>query len=178
MNIREQFQQQRFANGYELVDGVAMHEQNGGRFQIPHPVLAKHIAESHFVELRIDSPRFSVHPDAPEKCTCSLCNEEAAKPVLSHQQPASLVTVPPQNVPSRGWGEDFWVQVIARDGELFRGVVDNPLYEARLHGLKMGDEICFEVRHVLAVHPIHRQEMVMSMDEHDLRQLVNWLGTL
>ena len=51
--------------------------------------------------------------------------------------------VPKQNVPSRGWGEDFWAQVTEREGELFKAVVDNPLYEARLHGLHQGGEIVF-----------------------------------
>lgn len=178
MTLEERFQQQTFGNGYELVDGVKMHEQNGDRFQIPHPVLKKHLAAGHFVEVRIDSSRFSVHPDAPEKCTCSSCNGEASNPILSHEQPASLVSVPEQNVPSRGWGEDFWVQIEERDDDTFSGTVDNTLYESRLHGLSRGDGILFDARHVLAVHPVHRQELVMSMDEDDLRQLAAWLRAL
>src|SRR5258707_12831311 len=58
-DLKRQFNEQRFANGYELVDGVAMHAENGERFQIPHPVLKKHVGVGHFVELRIDSPRFA-----------------------------------------------------------------------------------------------------------------------
>lgn len=176
MNIAADYQQQHFANEYALVDGVAMHAENGDRFQIPHPVLKQHIATDYFVELRIDSLRFSTHPDAPEKCLCAACNGEASKPVLSHQQPASLVPLPPQHVPSRGWGEDFWVKVDARHKDIFRGIVDNPLYEARLHNLRLGDVIYFESRHVLAIHPSHRQHMLMEMDEAELRQLVDWLG--
>jgi hypothetical protein len=176
MSIAANFQQQHFANDYAVVDGIAMHAENGDRFQIPHPVLKKHIAAGYFVELRIDSPRFSVHPDAPEKCLCATCNGEASKPVLSHQQPASLVPLPPQNVPSRGWGEDFWVKVDDRQGDVFRAIVDNPLYESRLHNLKLGDVIYFESRHVLAIHPSHRQQMLMGMDDSEIRQLVDWLG--
>ena len=67
MTLQEQLGNQKLANGYELVNGVAMHEQNGDRFQIPHDVLKKQIRADHFVELRIDSSRFSVHPDAPEQ---------------------------------------------------------------------------------------------------------------
>ena len=178
MSITQQLATQKFANGYALVDGVLMHEQNGSRFQIPHPVLKKHIGLGHYVELRVDSDRFSVHPDAPEKCLCESCNGDAKKPILSHEQPASLVQLPEQNVPSRGWGEDFWVQVIQRDGSCFRGIVDNPLYESRLHEIHHNDEIVFHSNHVLSVHPVHRQEMVMEMDEGDLKQLVEWLGTL
>ena len=61
MTIQQQFRDQRFANGYELVDGVAMHAENGDQFQIPHDVLKRHVRAGYFVELRIDSPRFSVH---------------------------------------------------------------------------------------------------------------------
>ena len=59
VTLQQQFDKQRFANGYELVDGVAMHANNGERFQIPHPVLTKHVSVGHFVEARIDSPRFA-----------------------------------------------------------------------------------------------------------------------
>lgn len=175
MNIASNYQQQRFPNEYALVDGVAMHAENGERFQIPHPVLKQHIATGYFVELRLDSPRFSVHPDALEKCQCESCNGETSNPVLSHEQPASLVAVPSQNVPSRGWGEDFWVQVDDRNSGFFRGVIDNPLYETRLHDLSLGDVIYFESRHVLAIHPIHRQQMLMDMNEAEIRQIVDWL---
>ncbi len=47
---------------------------------------------------------------------------------------ATLLPLPKQNVPSRGWGEDFWVRVSEREGKFLKGTVDNPLYEARLHG--------------------------------------------
>lgn len=176
-NLQQQFSEQQLANGYELVDGVAMHVENGERFQIPHQVLKKHVGVGYFVEMRIDSPRFSVHEDAPEKCTCSFCNGEATKPILRHEQPASLLLLPRQNVPSRGWGEDFWVRVIEREERFFKGVVDNPLYEARLHELHQGDEIVFHEDHILAVHGIHRQELVSGMGETDLKELVKWLGS-
>ena len=44
-----------------------MHAENPDNFQIPHPVLKKHVSIGHFVELRIDLPRFSVHDDAVEQ---------------------------------------------------------------------------------------------------------------
>src|SRR5687767_5494113 len=103
-NLRQQLDNQRLANGYELVDGVALHAENGERFQIPHPVLKKHVGIGHFVEVRIDSPRFSIHEDALEKCTCPTCNGEMTKPILRHEHPASLLPLSKQNVPSRGWG--------------------------------------------------------------------------
>ena len=176
MSIAEDFEKQQFPNGYNLADGVALHAVNGDQFQIPHPVLKKHLSVGQFVELRIVSDRFSAHPDAPEKCTCSSCNGEASNPVLSHDQPATLAPLPSQDVPSRGWGEDFWVQITERDGQTFSGVIDNRLHEARLHERNLGDEILFEARHVLAVHPTHRRDLVMSMDEDDLKQLVEWLN--
>ena len=42
---------------------------------------------------------------------------------------------------SKGWGEDFWVQVTERDGSCFKGVVDNPLVETRLHELRPGESL-------------------------------------
>lgn len=137
-SLEQQFDEQRFPNGDKLVNGVEMHAENPDNFKIPHPVLKKHVAVDHFVELRIDSPRFSVHQDAVEKFYCPTCNGEATNPILGQEDPASLLPLPRQDVPSRGWGEKFWVQVTGRDGEFFVGRVDNPLYEARLHGLELG----------------------------------------
>ena len=174
---RLKFEQQHFPNGYELVDGVAMHQENGDRFQIPPDVIKDYVAIGQFVELRIDSPRFSVHEDSPEQCYCESCRGEASKPILRHEHPSSLVGEPPQAIPSRGWGEDFWVRITARDAQHFVGIVDNPLYEARLHGVSEGDAIAFHANHLLAVHDIHRQELVMSMAPEDLRVLARWLGS-
>ncbi|MEW4454493.1 hypothetical protein AB1L30_17590 [Bremerella sp. JC817] len=176
--LQDQFDSQQFSNDYELVNGVAMHTENPGEFHIPPDVIKRHVRPGQFVELRIDSPRFSVHENAPEKCNCPSCNGEMTKPVLRHENPASLVPLPKQSVPSRGWGEDFWVQITERSGNYFRGVVDNPLVEARLHGLKQGDEIVFCEDHILAVHDIHRQELVVGMDMADLKELAQWVGQM
>jgi len=54
--------------------------------------------------------------------------------------------------------------------------VDNPLAEARLHGLNQGAEIFFHEDHILAVHDIHRQELVAGMNEEDLKELMTWLA--
>jgi len=177
MSLEQDFQTHHFANGYELVNGVSMHAENPDNFQIPHPVLKKHVGVGHFVELRIDSPRFSVHDDAVEKCYCPTCNGEATKPILSHDHPASLLSILKQDVPSRGWGEDFWVRVTERDSTFAKGVVDNPLYEARLHELHQGDSMIFHEDHILAVHGSHREEIVLGMDATDLKTLAQWLGT-
>lgn len=176
MTLQHQFHTQHFANGYSLVNGVEMAAENPDNFLIPHPVLKKHVGVGHFVELRIDSPRFSVHEDAVEKCYCPSCNGEATKPILSHQHPASLLPLPEQNVPSRGWGEDFWVSITKRDGDWFKGIVDNPLVEARLHELHQDDTIYFHEDHILAVHSSHREEIVLGMDAVDLKTLAKWLG--
>ena len=176
-DLQRQLESQRFANDYQLVDGVAMNAENPDNFLIPHPVLKKHVGVGHFVELRIDSSRFSVHEDALEKCLCPSCNGEAMKPILRHEHPATLFPLPKQNVPSRGWGEDFWVQVTERQGKFFQATVDNPLYESRLHELKQGDEIIFHEDHILAVHGVHRQELVLGMDAADLKELAQWLGS-
>jgi hypothetical protein len=176
MKLEQHFQDQRFPNDYALVNGVTMNAESPECFKIPHHVLKRHVGIGHFVELRIDSPRFSVHDDAIERCWCPTCNEEATKPILSHIHPATLLPLPEQNLPSRGWGEDFWVKVTERDGEWFQGMVDNPLVEARLHGLHLGDTVYLHDDHVLAVHGINRQEMLLAMDEDELKTLAEWLG--
>ena len=175
--LQQQFDDQQFANGYELVDGVIMHTENGDRFQIPPDVIKRHVSVGQLVELRIDSLRFSAHEDAPEKCVCPSCNGELTKPILKHEQPASLMPLPKQDVPSRGWGEDFWAEVTERDGKFFKAVVDNSLYEARLHGLHQDDEIVFYEDHILHVHDSHRRELVLGMDVVDLKELARWLGS-
>jgi hypothetical protein len=175
--LRQAFEEQSFTNGYELVNGVVLHAENGERFQIPHAVLKKHVAVGHFVELRIDSPRFSASEHALEKCTCPSCNGEMTKPILRHEHPASLLPLPKQHVLSRGWGEDFWVRVTERDGQFLKGSVDNPLVESRLHGLRHGDEIRFHEDHILAVHSIHRHELVLGMNAADLKELAQWLAS-
>lgn len=176
MNLKPRFDEQQFANGYELVDGVRMHEENGESFQIPPAVIKRYVSAGQFVELRIDSPRFSVHENASETCNCPSCNGEMTKPILRHEHPASLVPVPEQHVPSRGWGEDFWVCVSERDDGVLLGVVDNRLCESRLHGVEKGDEIVFHQNNILAVHDIHRQDLVLSMTPADLKELAQWLG--
>lgn len=177
-SLQQQYKFQQFPNDYQLVNGVAMHTQNPANFQIPPDVIKRHVSPGQFVELRIDSPRFSVHEDAPEKCSCPSCNGEMTKPILRHGHPASLMPLPQQDVPSRGWGEDFWVKVEERSGSFFRGAVDNPLAESRLHGLKQGDEIVFNEDHILAVHDIHRQELVLGMDVAALKELAQWVGQM
>ena len=177
-DLRTCFGQQHFANGYELVDGVVMHETLGGQFAVPPDVLKRHVRRGHFVELRVDSPRFSVHEADAEHCSCPSCSGPMTNPVLSHTEPASLAPIPPQSVPSRGWGEDFWVEVTDVENETFRGRVDNPLIESRLHEITQDNEILFLDRHILTIHPSHRQEMITGMDETDIRALVLWLGTL
>ena len=68
------------------------------------------------------------------------------------------------------------MRVTARDGQHFAGVVDNPLYEARLHELRFGDEVAFHEDHILAVHGVHRREIVAAMDAEDLVTLAGVLG--
>ncbi|WP_164104463.1 hypothetical protein [Candidatus Laterigemmans baculatus] len=177
-DLEQRFERQQFANDYVLANGVALHAENGDRFQIPPDVIKRHIKLGQFVELRVDSPRFSVHEDALEKCSCPSCNGEMTKPILRHPHPASLVPLPEQIVPSRGWGEDFWVRATERWEKFFVGVVDSPLVEARLHELHQGDEIVFHEDHVLAVHDIHRQELVAWMDAADVKELTQWLASL
>jgi hypothetical protein len=179
-DLQQRYTQQHFGNDYELVDGVAMHAQNGDRFRIPPELLKRHLAEGHFVELRLDSPRFFVHEEDAQQCKCPSCNGNMSHPILRHEHPASLFPLPDQNVPQRGWGEDFWVQIVAccetDSSELFVGVVDNPLVEHRLHGVKAGDEVVFHKNHILAIHSINRAELLGSMTVSELKELAAWIS--
>jgi hypothetical protein len=145
-------------------------------FHIPADVIKRHVRTGNFLELRMYSPRFSVHEDAPDKCVCPSCNGETTKPILKHIHPASLMPLPKQNVSSRGWGEDFWVRVEERLGRYLRGSVDNPLVETRLHGVMPIDETVFHEDHILAIHDIHRQVLVFGMDAADSQDLAQWVG--
>ena len=49
--LEQQFNQQQFSNGYELVNGVAMQAENGDRFQIPPDVIKRHVGVGQFVDL-------------------------------------------------------------------------------------------------------------------------------
>ncbi len=175
-SLQQQFETQRFANDYKLVNGVFMHAENPEHFLIPPDVIKRHLQPGQFVELRIDSPRFSVHDDAAEQCSCPSCNGEMTKPILRHEHPASLLPLPEQQIPSRGWGEDFWVRIEERSQEYFQGTVDNPLAESRLHGLNIGDRLVFHADHVLAVHNLHRRELLAAMDAAALKELADWLN--
>jgi hypothetical protein len=174
--LNQRFEVQRFANDYQLINGVVMHAENPRNFHIPPDVIKRQVGPGQYVELRIDSPRFSVHEDAREKCSCPSCDGEMTKPILRHEHPASLVALPEQHVPSRGWGEDFWVRIQRREGGFLAGVVDNLLVESRLHGLEKGDEIVFQLAHILAVHDVHRGELISGMTAADLKELAQWLG--
>lgn len=176
--LHEEFDSQRFDNDYQLVNGVTQHTANPAQFQIPPDVIKKHIGAGIFVEIRIDSPRFSMHQEDVLTCSCPSCHGELSKPVLRHDHPESFIPKSPGKIPSRGWGEDFWVRINRRDGQFFHGTVDNSLIESRLHGLDLGDPLIFHEDHVLAVHPVHRQELVIGMDAADLKELARWLRSL
>lgn len=162
-------------NGYDFIDGVAMHRELGDRFSIVNPWFKKYIQPGHLVEVRIDSPRFSMHPDAPVECTCEHCTEPATKPILCHEHPQSLLPVPRQDVPSKGWGEQFWIVVEDRNEKRLTGSIDNELYETRLHGLSYQDQITIDLAHVLALHPSHNEAMLFSMSPEDLHEFRTWL---
>ena len=177
-DLAAQLQRQQFSNDYQLVDGELKHQENPEHFRIPPQVIKRQVNAGHFVELRIDSARFSAHEDVAEQCECPSCKGVMSKPILRHEHPATLVPLLEQKIPSRGWGEDFWVQVIKRDGDVFLGIIDNPLAEARLHGLNIGDQIVFHSDHILALHDVHRQELILAMNEADMKEMTLWLATI
>jgi hypothetical protein len=177
-DLAAQLQNQQFSNDYQLVDGERKHQENPEHFRIPPRVIKRQVNVGHFVELRIDSTRFSIHEDVAEQCECPSCKGVMSKPILRHEHPATLVPLPEQKIPSRGWGEDFWVQVIKREGNAFLGTIDNSLAEARLHGLSLGHQIVFHADNILAVHDVHRQELILAMNEADLKEMTLWLATV
>ncbi|MBI85336.1 MAG: hypothetical protein CMJ81_19250 [Planctomycetaceae bacterium] len=175
MTLQQHFDSQQLSNDYTLVDGVKMNAERGNRFKISNPWFRSHVDNGHFVELRIDSLRFSAHPDAPVNCTCPHCNEPAEKPILCHDEPASLLPIAKQSVPSRGWGEQFWVRIRERQGVWLAGDIDNLLYESRLHDLNRGDTLYFHQDHILIVHGTHHQEILSRLNNQELEALGEWL---
>ena len=175
MDLKLPFHSQSFPNGYELINGVERHKELGAQFQIPPLCLKAHVDVGHFVELRVDSNRFSAHPDAPEQCACDYCNEITSKPVLCHEQPASIFPVPSQKVPSRGWGEQFWLRVTCRKGDYFQGTVDNTLHETPLHELQRGAAVIFHGDHILAIHQEHYRDILLAMNEEEHRAMEAWI---
>lgn len=173
--LQQQFDAQDFGHDYHLVDGVEMNELHGGQFQIPPPVIKRQIQVGQFVELRIDSSRFSMHKEDAAKCECPSCKGELSNPILRHQTPNTLEPMPESEFPARGWGEDFWVRITDRADDYFSADVDNHLCESRFHGLKLGAKLAFHSNHILAVHGIHRQEIVMGMSPTELKELAAWL---
>ena len=175
MTIQQHFDGQRLSNDYTLVDGVKMNAEMGDRFKISNPWFRNHVGSGHFVELRIDSSRFSAHPDAPVNCTCPHCQEPAEKPILCHDEPASLLRIPKQSIPARGWGEQFWVRITEREGAWLAGQIDNSLHESQLHELNHGDTLYFHQDHILVVHGTHRQEILQQLNNKELEALGKWL---
>jgi len=170
---------QQLPNGYELINGVESNALNGERFEISSPWFRHRVAPGQYVEVRIDSNRFSAHEDAhedaTEDCRCDFCDGSTDNPVLCHEQPASLVRIGRHAIPSRGWGEQFWVKVTARQDGRLSGVVDNTLYETYLHGLEFGDPIVFEEDHILTVHPSHDRDLLNNMDAADRADHLKWV---
>ena len=47
-----------------------------------------------------------------------------------------------------GGGENFWCWIAEREGDRFRALVSNILVLAHEHGLRLGDALDFEARHI------------------------------
>jgi len=84
---------QELPNDYQLINGVACNALYGERFEISSPWFRNSVVSGQFVEVRIDSNRFSRHEDATEDCRCDFCDARTDNPVLCHEQPASLVRI-------------------------------------------------------------------------------------
>jgi hypothetical protein len=44
--------------------------------------------------------------------------------------------------------------------------------------LSLGHQIVFHADNILAVHDVHRQELILSMNEADLKEMTLWLATV
>ncbi len=84
---------QELPNGYQLINGVTGHALYGERFEISNPWFRNSVVSGQFVEVRIDSDRFSGHEDATEDRRCDFCDARTDNPVLCHEPPASLVRI-------------------------------------------------------------------------------------
>lgn len=98
-------------------------------------------------------------------------------------------------------GERFWVRVNKRDGSKFQGTVDNDVVMTKDHGLRLGDRVAFESKHLydavskermarahaerLAANPVgqrqhnerRRSDMIRDMDKR-LRRLKDHLDSI
>ena len=63
---------------------------------------------------------------------------------LKHLQPGMLVKVCAEN-------ERFWCIIKGISGQEVTAIIDNDLVSTDLHGLKYGDEIIFETRHIYQI---------------------------
>ena len=99
-HLQQQFDDQQFTNEYQLVNGVTINAENPENFHIPPEVIKRHVSPDQFVELRIDSPRFSVHADAAEKL-------RKASEILSQAKPGwklrVLDALRPREIQERMW---------------------------------------------------------------------------
>lgn len=94
--------------------------------------------------------------DAQELARCYPDTFEAPNlEELEALQPGNFVKVCVEAIGpdgKSGPGERFWVE-LTKVGETLTGTINNDLVFTDLHGLVLGDELCFERRHVYAVVP-------------------------
>ena len=83
--------------------------------------------------------------------------------------------VPEEDLPTRGYGEDFWVEITERSGQFFKGIVDNLLSETPLHELQKGDIIVFHEDHILNVYDTQIEAILYAMEVADGRKFAEWL---
>ncbi len=68
------------------------------------------------------------------------------------------------------------MKVTVRSGSLFGGFVDNLLAKGRLHRSTQVEKLVFHEDHNIAVHDIHPQEILASMNVSDLKKLARWVA--
>lgn len=58
--------------------------------------------------------------------------------------------------------ERFWVEVVAVEGDGIMGRVSNDLVHTARHGLRDGDSVTFEKRHIFGVHDEERDQQLAA----------------
>ena len=166
MTLEQHFHDQHLANGYALVNGVRAARPVRRPLRDRQSVVSQ-ARRRRATSSKCASTRHASLPILMPRPTVSVHTAKSRRPNRScaTSNRPSLRPISPQPVPSRGWGEQFWVKIVEREGQYLAGEIDNPLYEARLHGLNLGDTIYFHEDHILIVHSSHGREIVSRMGE-------------
>lgn len=124
---------------YVLIDAQARHRRHPDTFEVPDTAALDSIARGDSVQICAEFDRDKIAP---------VSSAEARKSILRSETWRNIVG---QRAEDNTNGERFWVTVHDVRGSYVAGVIDNDLVYGLHHGLKYGDFLRFEKRHVLNV---------------------------